>query len=343
MTGEGAAGELMPRRRDVTRQDVAARAGVSTAVVSYVINSGPRPVAPATREKVLRAIEELGYRPNRSAQSLRLGRTQTLALLVPDISNPFFAELAGQVQLAAREAGYALHFADVGNDPRDADDQIATFVHRQVDGILVIGLDTSTDFSPALERGVPVVAMDNFRNTPSIPTVALNDRAAAHDGVIHLLSHGHSRIAMIAGPEGTAASEARIAGWADALGRPLEELRGSLVHAEYSPAGGMSAIRELLDRPTGASAVFVASDIQAVGVIRVLHAARVSIPGDLAVLGFDGTTEGAYTWPSLTTVRQPAAVMAQEACAIVTGARPSGHLVVEHEIIRRQSCGCVPV
>lgn len=332
-----------PAPGSATRRDVARRAGVSTAVVSYVVNSGPRPVAPATRERVLQAIAELGYQPNRSAQALRLGKTQTLALLVPEITNPFFAELAGEVQMAAQRTGHALHFADVGSRPEDATAQIAAFVNRQVDGIMIIGLDPTTDLRPALERSVPVVAMDRFVHAEDVPTVALNDHAAAMDGVRHLLDHGHTRVAMIAGPEGAAASEARIRGWSDSLGTPLDELRELLFHAEYSHAGGMTAARDLLAAETGATAVFVASDIQAVGAIRELHAQGVRIPADLALVGFDGTIDGAYSWPPLTTVRQPVEVMAHEACAMVTGTRTPGHLVVDHTIIARESCGCVPL
>lgn len=336
-------GAMAPERHGaVTRLDVARLAGVSTAVVSYVVNDGPRPVAPGTRDRVLQAIAELGYHPNGSARALRLGRTQTLALLVPAIANPFFAELAGEVQRVARASGYALHFADVGGYSGGATEQISSFVERQVDGILVIGLDPSVDFSPALSRGIPVVALDRFTHADNIPTVAINDRAAAADGVRHLVRHGHTRIAMIAGPAGTAASEARIQGWAEATGADLDDVADLVVHAEFSHAGGMTAARDLVSAELDATAVFIASDIQAVGAMRELHASGFTIPDDLAVMGFDGTIEGAYSWPPLSTVRQPLDVMAKTAFAMLTGDRQSAHHVVEHAVLVRTSCGCPP-
>lgn len=344
MSGQGAGTTSRPGPpgRAVTRQDVARVAGVSTAVVSYVINGGPRPVADATRQRVLEAIATLNYRPNSSARALRLGRTHTLALLVPAITNPFFAELAGELQRASRSAGFALQFADVGAGTDRADEQISALVERQVDGIMIIGLDAETDLSPALERGIPVVALDRFAHKADIPTVAIDDRSAAADGVRHLAQHGHQRIAMLAGPRDAPASDARVLGWSDALDAAPSDLRGLLFHEDFSHAGGQRAAREILDRGTDATALFVASDIQAVGLLHELNRRGVEVPEDLALMGFDGTPEGVYSWPSLSTVRQPVDTMADVALAMVTGTRPSAHHVVQHTVVARSSCGCVP-
>lgn len=336
------AARMVAPGRAVTRRDVARLAGVSTAVVSYVTNGGPRPVAAGTRQRVLDAIAELGYHPNSSARALRLGRTHTLALLVPAITNPFFAELAGELQRAAHAAGYALQFADVGSGMDRADEQISALIERQVDGIMTIGLDAEIDLAPALDRGIAVVALDRFAHKADVPTVAIDDRSAAADGVRHLVEHGHSRIAMLAGPRGAPASEARVQGWAQALDATLSDLGDLLFHAEFSHERGREAAREVLERATGATALFVASDIQAVGVVHELNTRGIDVPDELALMGFDGTPESAYCWPSLSTVRQPVETMADTALAMVTGARPSAHHVVEHAVVARSSCGCVP-
>ncbi len=329
------------RGRPATRDDVAKLSGVSTAVVSYVLNNGPRPVAEATRRRVLDAMAELNYRPNAAARAFRLQKTSTLGLLVPDISNPFFAELAKAVQDAAFPRGYAVTFADSESDPEREREQIRSMAGRQVDGALMIGRRPETDLSPFTEAVIPLVAFDRFEGDRDLPTVVIDDFRAALAGVEHLRSHGHERIALIGGPNDQPAARARQRAWAE-VAAPEEGLDRFVIEGEYSRHGGYRAARELLERGLDATAVFVAADIQAVGALRAFAEAGVRVPEDLAVLSFDGTQESEFSGPPLSVIRQPLETMASTALDLLLDAeaRSAGvHRIVPHELVVRESCG----
>lgn len=325
-----------------TRDDVARHAGVSSAVVSYVLNDGPRPVAEATRRRVLDAVSALNYRPNAAARAFRLQRTSTLGLLVPDISNPFFAELAKAVQDRALERGYAVVFAGTENDPEREAKQIRFLAGRQVDGALIIGQTPGVDLSPFADAQVPFVTFDRFDGDRDTPTVVIDDYLATRVGVEHLLGHGHTRIAYIGGTPNLPAARARRRAWADvvaALGSDLTELAEE---GAFSRAGGYRAAKSLLARRTGATALFVATDTQSVGALRALNEAGLRVPDDVAMLSFDGTEEAEFSSPPLSVIRQPLDTMASTALDLLLDpdARAGGiHRVVPHQLILRASCG----
>jgi len=328
--------------RPVTRDDVARRAGVSSAVVSYVLNNGPRPVAESTRQRVLEAVSELNYRPNAAARAFRLQRTSSFGLLVPDISNPFFAELAKAVQDSALSHGYAVVFTDTENDPAREADQIRFLANRQVDGALMIGQTPSADLSPFTDARVPLVTFDRFEGDRDVPTVVIDDYVAAHEGVEHLRSHGHTRIAYLGGPADLPAARARRRAWMDVvapLGVSVDDLA---VEGEFSRAGGYRAAKELLTRNTGSTALFVSTDTQSVGALRALGEAGMRVPEDLAMLSFDGTQEAEFSSPPLSVIRQPLETMAATAVGLLLNgdARSDGiHRVVPHQLLLRASCG----
>lgn len=335
--------------RAATRNDVARLAGVSSAVVSYVLNDGPRPVAEATRARVLAAIAELGYRPNATARALRLRSTRTLALLVPDIGNPFFAELAKAVQTAAFARGYAVTYGDTEYAPERERAQLAALAERQPDGVLVIG-GTPGTLAPLQAAGVPVVTLDRSgaSGAPGTagepPSVGIDDEAAARAGIRHLQRHGHERIALIAGPEDSPAAQARRRAWTELVG-PMAGAGGldSLVaSAEYRPEGGYRAALELLDRGGAPTAVFVSADVQAIGALRAFAERGVRVPGELAVLSFDGTSEAEFTSPPLSVIRQPLGTIADAALELLLDGAAPRHVLVPHELVERESCGPHP-
>ncbi|HET6743036.1 MAG TPA: LacI family DNA-binding transcriptional regulator [Kribbella sp.] len=314
----------------VTRNDVADYAGVSTAVVSYVVNAGPRKVAPETRDRVLEAIRVLGYRPNATARALRMGTTRTFGLITPDGGNPLFAELAKAIDREAAARGYVVLQTSADGDPETENAKIAELVARQVSGLVLVA---PTD-DPALEDvEVPVIAIN--RVLPATSSVRPAYREGARRGVEHLIWHGHRRIGLVIGGAGQPEPEL---GWRDALAAAgLPE--GPIARTTFSRGGGYRAGQTLLhDEPT---AIFASSDLQAIGVLRALHEAGARVPEDVALVAFDGTRETEYTRPPLTVVRQPVEQLAREAVSrLIEGEGSTEALTVPTELVLRRSCGC---
>lgn len=327
------------RTRPATRSDVARAAGVSTAVVSYVVNNGPRPVAEATRARVLDAMKELEYTPNAVARALRLRRAQAVGLVVPDVSNTYFGALARELSNRAFEAGFALLLGDSDNDIERERAQVDSLVSHQIDGLIIVSLDAGSEGEVG---GTPTVYLDQ-RDQPSQRTVVVDNLGGARIGVEHLIGHGHRRIALLGGMEGSPGADARFHGWQAALedaGLPHGE---DLVRrSEFNRAGGYEAAIALLSQPERPDAVFVASDVQALGLLAAARRLRVSVPDELAVVSFDGTDDARYSDPPLTAVEQPIGEIAATALrAILAPAEPPLHETVQARLVVRRSCGCV--
>ena len=331
----------VPRKR-VTRQDVARYAGVSTAVISYVINSGPRPVAPATEERVLDAIRLLGYQPNAAARALKLGSTELLGLVLPDSTNPYFAELARAIEEAADEKGYALLLTNsAGNQARERN-LVRKLISRQVDGLILTSMEADPDLSSLLTANIPVVLLDRGKGAEGVVTVGVDYRVSSKAGVQHLVEHGHTNIGLVMGGALVGTAIDRELGWLDAL-REANLPEGPVAHVEFSRAGGYEGAKRLLNRPDRPTAIFASSDMQAIGVLRALHEDGLDVPGDVAVISFDGSIECEFSWPPLTAVRQPIQQMAAAAVNAVTStdaSRHSGYLRYPTELDIRSSCGC---
>ena len=322
----------MPKATPVTRNDVAQYAGVSTAVVSYVVNEGPRPVAPETRDRVLEAIRVLGYRPNATARALRMGTTRTFGLITPDGGNPLFAELAKAIDKEAAARGYVVLQTGADGDPATEQSKIAELLIRRVSGLLLVAPTEDPDLS---ETDIPVIAIN--RVLPTVSSVRPQYREGARRGVEHLLEHGHRRIGLVIG--GGRSGEREL-GWRDALrAAGLED--GPIARTTFSRRGGYDAGRELLAATNRPTAVFASSDLQAVGVLRAIHEAGLRIPDDIAVLAFDGTAETEYSWPPLSVVRQPLERMAREAVSrLIDGQDAVEAVTYPTDLIIRSSCGC---
>jgi LacI family transcriptional regulator len=321
----------------VTRDDVARRAGVSTAVVSYVVNDGPRSVAPETRDRVLAAIAELGYRPNVAARALKTGRMRTFALLVPDNRNPYFAELAHAIEDVAFRAGYALLVANSNNDPEREAAQLAAIRDRQVDGVFLIPTGQP---DPSLVPAVPVVVLDRIDAATTFSSVAVDNPAGAAAGTRHLVEvHGHTRVACLAGPDGVPVAVEREAGWRSALREAGLPTDGLVHRSAFSREGGYRAGLDLLASRQRPTAVFASSDVQAIGLLRAAHEAGIAVPDDLAVVAFDGTRESEFTAPPLAVVRQRLDRIAAVALELM-GAGGVRREVVDFDFVARASCGC---
>ncbi|WP_426764148.1 LacI family DNA-binding transcriptional regulator [Pseudarthrobacter sp. 1G09] len=329
-------------RGPVTRKDVARFAGVSTAVVSYVVNGGPKRVAPATEAKVQDAIRRLGYRPNAAARALKLGSSETIGLVIPDNSNPFFSLLAHAVEEAAAELGYALVLTNSDGNVAKERRNVRNLAARQVDGVIVSSVLMEPGAADFESAEVPVVLLNHSGEAPGFNSVGVDLVAGARAAVEHLIGHGHTRIALAMGTNTGNYYDGREEGWLQALaGAGLPE--GPIVRTPFTREGGYAAGKRLLagaERPT---AIFATSDLQAVGILRALHEAGLSVPRDMALASFDGSAEAEYSWPPLTTVRQPAKAMAEAAVNALIGTGRGNtpeHLIFPADLQVRQSCGC---
>lgn len=343
----------------VRRADVARLAGTSPAVVSYVLNGGPRKVAPGTRDRVLAAVEQLGYRPNGIARSLRMNRTMSLGLVIPDNANPFFAELARAVEDAAFAHGYTLLIGNAAEDEARQASYVRTFLERQVDGLFLVPAHGPLTCLPELQRArTPWVVLD--RHVPGVadlPEVRVDNRAGAREATAHLLGHRRERIACIAGPADVTSATDRVAGWRDALaaagrGPAMVPAAGGSARREalwqvpFGQRAGYRAARRMLAE-ADLDAVFVASDEQALGVMRALTELGRRCPDDVALVSFDGIPAAAYATPALSTMAQPFGELGRVGMArlierIEQPDAPAGPAVsvLPVTLRARGSCGC---
>ena len=326
----------------VTRADVARLAGVSTAVVSYVVNGGPRPVAAETATRVKDAIDLLGYRPNAIARALKLGTTGVLGLVVPDSSNPFYAEFGLEIERAATARGLALLMASSNSDLELEARLIGDMSGRQLDGLMVSGVA-----GPAIPglRGVPrvsapIVYLDSPVMVPGHTTLCSD----AQTGAVapHRTSDENPRTPAGCVGDGNAfAAVARRPGGRLAARRRNRPTSGRPSAARpVHPTGRVRGGRALLsgrDRPT---AVFASSDLQAVGLLRAAHELGIRVPEDLAVVAYDGTEEAEFSWPPLTCAQQRVGEIAESAVRVIVEREPASHRVFDVDLALRRSCGC---
>lgn len=304
------------RHGRATRDDVAARAGVSSATVSYVVNTGPRPVAPETRARVLAAIAELGYHPDNIARSLRVRQTHVLGLVLPDSANLFFAELARRLERQAGDQGYRLFLCNSQEDVAREASHLALLRDQRVDGIVLVPADAPGGSVSASLDGIPVVALDRVPPDWSGDSVRTDARQGGTLAVRHLLELGHRHIGFIHGPLRLTHARERLEGGLLALRLAgIEPRTAWQCPSEFDFAGGWAAARSLLTLPERPTALCCSNDAMAVGALAGLHALGYRLPEDISVTGFDDVPIAAYAIPPLTTVTQPYDAMVTAALA----------------------------
>ena len=326
-----------PEKRPTTRADVARLAGVSTAVVSYVINSGPRTVSEATRGRVLDAIEKLDYRPNASARALKLGSTGMIGVVVAEIANPYFSELIEAVDVAASLRGRNILLTNTRGRADRERDAVSTLVDRGVDGLIFLAHMHDDRLYRFAEGTVPRIACDRTYPIPGVPTIGPDTLEATSRAVTHLIEHGHTAIALVMG---TSTQDLRRAGWEQALAQA--GLRPRIMrHTSWDREGGYATTMDLMSSKEKPTAIFAGSDLIAVGALHALNDLGLRVPEDIAVISFDGTKESAYSAPPLTTVQQPFHEIAQAAVtSVLTKGAPTSHVALPMELVIRRSCGC---
>jgi LacI family transcriptional regulator len=289
-----------------TIKDIANRAGVSTATVSYAIN-GTRFVSPQLRERVLAAVAELDYRPNAVAQSLRQNKTGTIGLIIPDNSNPFFAEVAKGVEDAGYDAGVSVMLCNSdGNFDRELR-YLQLLRDKRVEGVIFIATTPTADhLAGIVERAIPAVVF--YRNVPqfNVDTLVVDNFGGGCLATRHLIELGHTRIACVAPASTDSPSALRVSGFRKAMedaGLPIDETL--IYRGDNRFAGGRDGAEHLLSTGASFTAIFAGNDVMAVGAIRQLHQHGLAVPDDVSIVGFDGIALGDFVSPTLTTVNQP--------------------------------------
>jgi LacI family transcriptional regulator len=291
----------------VTIYDVAREANVSMATVSRVVNGNPN-VKPTTRKKVNEAISRLGYRPNAVARGLASKKTTTVGVIIPDISNTFYAELARGIEDIATMYKYNIILSNSDENIEKEITLINNMLAKQVDGILFIGGTITDIHKEEYEKaGVPIVLATTYDESKTIPSVNINYEQAAFDAVDYLIKKGHQTVAFVNGPtENNIIGISKLAGYKRALQENGIEFDENLVtYGDHSYESGSEAFEAFHERNIVPSAIFVASDEMAIGVIHSAQDHGLLIPNNLEVIGFDNTRLAIMVRPKLTSVAQP--------------------------------------
>lgn len=329
----------------VTIKDVARRANVSFTTVSHVINK-TRPVSPETAIRVNEAIVHLGYLPSEVARSLKSNRTRTIGMIVTTTSNPFFGEVIHGVERACFEAGYALMICNTDDVTQRLVTYMRTLFAKRVDAVIVMTSNASPEFFGRLAqlKRIPVIAID--APPGSVVSVVSDDSVLGGRIVADFLAdQGFTRIACLSGPEEHPRMADRLKGFGEAMKARKLNFDPSLVHrTELTMEGGRAAARALLALPpeTRPQAIFALSDVMAVGLLHGIRELGLRIPEDVSVVGYDDIEFVAYTFPPLTTVRQPAAELGSTAAKALIehldqDAPLPSSLAIRPELIVRQS------
>jgi LacI family transcriptional regulator len=289
----------------ITIRDIARMTELSTATVSRVLNNKPD-VSEEARKKVTEAMSKHNYNPNSVARSLAMNKTNTIGLILPDITNPFFPELARGVENKAKEHGYSVILYDINNDNHELLEAVNVLRAKKVDGIIMV--QWSSVFVKDLESVLgddetPIVAIDREDRENY---VNFDNHASAFKAVQFLVKNGHSRIAHLSGDMNTLSGQRRHAGYLQALKEAGITPDSSLIwFGNYTIESGREGMKTLLDLSLPPSAVFAANDMIAIGAYEAVHDAGLSIPEDVSVVGHDDIAFSALIRPALTTVVVP--------------------------------------
>jgi LacI family transcriptional regulator len=331
----------------VTIRDVARRAGVSAMTVSRVINRSPS-VSPETRSRVEQAIAELGYIPSRLARGLSAQRTRTLAVIVPDVANPFFTLIVRGAEDVARRTGYRVILCDTRADLELEREVIDEMIAHRVDGIVIAAVsDRSREHLRRLTRfGVPFVLVDRTVSGIDADTVVGDSIGGARRLVEHLIALGHRRIAMIVESDSVSTARDRRQGYETALtGAGLVADPDLVVQTTVDPAGGRAGMRRLLGLERPPTAVFTVNNLVALGAIEAVREAGREVPDDIALVCFDDIEYASRLHPFLTVMEQPAETLGTLATQLLLeridkrGPERGRSVVLPAQFVVRRSCG----
>lgn len=334
-------------------KDVAKRANVSITTVSHIINK-TRYVSDELTERVNKAMEELDYQPNSLARGLRSGKTKIIGLVIPDISNQFFAEISRKIEDRGFEIGYSVILCNTDDDPNKEKIYIDVLTGKKVEGIIFIStIVESNNLEKTIESNIPIVVVDRDIKDIDSDLILVDNSIGGYKATKYLLELGHKRIACIAGPSRITPSAQRVGGYKKALEEAKIPFDADLVvDGDFRYESGNKAMRKLLALPEPPTAVFACNDMMALGAFQAINDSGLKIPDDISVVGFDNVPFSQAVYPTLTTMAQPIYEMADAIVDMLIERiriqrqrmRPDEqvpeykHIVFETKLIERDSC-----
>jgi len=327
-----------------TLLDVARQAGVSPMTVSRVVN-GSALVSPALRARVEQALADTGYRPNMLARSLRAQRTDTIALVLPDMTNPFFTTLAHGVESAAREAGLTMILANSDEHEDEEQRLVQALMQRQVDGLLVATAGTGSEtIRRSREQGVPLVLVDRPPQGGEVDVVRADSETGAHDLGRLLVGLGHREMAVLSGPSTVLTAVHRVTGFRRAVVGEAGLPEPLVLHGSFTIESGREMALEAMSRIPRPTALFAANNFIAIGALHALDALGISVPDDIALVAFDDLPEAMVTFPFLTVAAQPAFEVGREGVAMLLDRladpdRATREVILPTRLVIRRSSG----
>ena len=302
----------------VTIKDIAREAGVSVTTVSRVINNKPD-VSDKTKEKVLKIIDEFNYNPNSVARGLVMQKTHTIGLIIPDISNPFFPDIAKAIEDKAQKLGYSVILFNTDNHLEREKKGVDLFKSKQVDGLVVsLSLGNENILKDLKKRNYPVVQIDRAVLNHLYPLISIDNKKSAYEIVQFLIKKGHKKIAHITGDLNTTTARDRLAGYKKALHDfDIEIDEELIIEGDYSKKAGLEGAKKLLKIKISPTAVFTANDLTAAGVYNAVFAEGLKIPEDRAVAGHDDIDLASLLRPALTTMSQPKYSIGERAVTVL--------------------------
>lgn len=325
-----------------TIKDVASLAGVAISTASYALNNNPR-ISDETRDKVLAAARQLNYQPNGIARDLKSNKTNTIGLILSDLSGPFYSELIKGIQSVTIANGYDLiAVSSIGGENSTA---VKFLKEKRTDGIIVLAHNISNKLiSSAAREDMPVVLLDRPLKSEYVLNIQVDNEGGAYKAVKHLISLGYDEIIYLGGPNNSYDNLKRFEGYKRALKDNGISFSGRwLYQGGFTKEGGYNAAKLMLLQNDLPDAVFAGNDEMAIGAIEAFKQAGVKIGKDIAIVGFDDIQLAEYVTPSLTTVKQPMREMgslaAQQIFQALNGNFLTEHILLETELIIRESCG----
>jgi LacI family transcriptional regulator len=330
-----------------TLQDIAEKAGISVSTVSRVLNGQARKyrISRATERLAMQAAEELNYRPNPLARGLKLKKTHTLGLVVPDISNPFFATIVKYIQKVAHRMEYSVMVCDTDENVALEIEHIELLASKSVDGLIVLPVGQSFDhFRDVIRGGLPLVMLDRSPEDFPADSVVVDNYQGAYRATEHLLAHGHRHIAVIQGLQGTFTNVGRLSGFTDALnhhGVPVDQQ--VVVGHDFRRETAYLETKLLLTREPRPTALFAFGDLLTFGAMQAIREEGLSIPEDISLITFDDIDFAPFLKCPLTSVAQPRQIMGEMAIKLLEermrlgNEAPPRRIVLQPTLIERQS------
>lgn len=303
----------------ITMKDIAERVGVSKTTVSMVINKKDGSISEETKQKIYDVIKETGYIPNNIARGLNTMKSGTIAIIVPDISNPFFSELSRAVEDTANKLGYNVLLCNSDNNTKKEQKYVELLISKLIDGTILIPGNKSEDSARILKaNGIPFVFVDRcIDGFEGYPGIYFNNKEGVKVGIEYLYNKGKRKIAFVSGPVEININRQRLEGYKKIM-KQYEIFNENLIfEGKFSLEGGIDITNTILDSNEEIDSIFYCNDVMAIGGMKAIKRRGYHIPNDISIMGFDGIKLSKMIEPELTTVQQPIYEMGEKACKLI--------------------------